>query len=89
MDDDISTSMVNSGSSMCRANLSEDHGPEAIFPSIMGNHSMTHHIIKRVYVAPEEHPMLLTESLLNPEANQEKTQIILKTSSTTATYMAI
>ncbi|KAB0389438.1 hypothetical protein E2I00_008574, partial [Balaenoptera physalus] len=43
MDDDISTSMVDSGSSMCRANLSEDHGPEAIFPSIMGNHSMTHH----------------------------------------------
>lgn len=33
--------------------------------------------------------MLLTESLLNPEANQEKTQIILKASSTTATYPAI
>ncbi|CAO2646361.1 Actin, cytoplasmic 2, partial [Lemmus lemmus] len=75
MEEEIAALVIDNGSGMCKAGFAGDDAPRAVFPSIVGrprhqyvgDEAQSKRGILTLRVAPEEHPVLLTEAPLNPK----------------------
>uniref|UniRef100_A0A8D2KS78 Actin n=1 Tax=Varanus komodoensis TaxID=61221 RepID=A0A8D2KS78_VARKO len=83
--------VIDNDSRTCKAGFAGDGSPRVVVPTDYYNmEKIWHHLYDRLWVAPEEHPVLLTEAPLNPKATREKmAQVMFETFNTPAMYLAI